>query len=599
MDAMLADLARPYLNNAPGPERSRALERFRWRVAAAVHGRVSSGGVETPPIEVRRGADEPVLAIDVVVWRMSTLGRDLLGRISRMRAAAEDYRRGRGHDVLLTGLIVVIPGEEALDLAQLGLGLVAAAGLDRVVMCLATPDDAWFALDGVSLAPIADLAAALDHLQHGPPPPAGEEAVPTAAGGEAAEEADRRLRMLLVADEWHSTSGGISTVNREFGIALAQAGVDVRVLVPAADASVRAAARAEGVRLVTPPPLPGLTERELLLTPAMCDDGPAEPYAPDVIVGHGRVLGPYALAVQRSYFPAARRLHIVHTDADRLEDAKQEPGGPSRMMTANERRELELELATSADIVAGVGPHLARMIQDGMRGSYPRPPVLTMNPGLRDWGGTVDPGDLPAQRQVLLLARAEDVRSKGIDLAMSMVRRAIDRLGDGLERRPLLVIRGVRPEDDEEVKRRLDQQVQPELEVIRRPYSARKATLRSDLWSSRVVIMPSRHEGFGLAAYEAIAAGVPVLVTADSGLAELLSAYTTDGERRTPREVLRVRGSDEEIIELWATRLYETLIDPKAAFVRARELREQILAQVSWERTVADLLAMLASAPVR
>ena len=41
-------------------------------------------------------------------------------------------------------------------------------------------------------------------------------------------------------------------------------------------------------------------------------------------------------------------------------------------------------------------------------------------------------------------------------------------------------------------------------------------------YQSDLVSLPSRTEGFGLVALEAISAGVPVLVSAESGIAEAL-----------------------------------------------------------------------------
>jgi D-inositol-3-phosphate glycosyltransferase len=79
-------------------------------------------------------------------------------------------------------------------------------------------------------------------------------------------------------------------------------------------------------------------------------------------VGHGRVLGRYAAAQQQQFFPKARRVHFVHTDAEQLEAAKEEPGGGSNMINADARRNLERDLARSADLVVGVGPLLTGTI---------------------------------------------------------------------------------------------------------------------------------------------------------------------------------------------------------------------------------------------
>ncbi|WP_344612943.1 glycosyltransferase family 4 protein [Dactylosporangium salmoneum] len=573
-----------------------ALGRFRFKVAAALHGRVSQGR-STPVIVVRR-EDRPALVVDVDVWRASDARDNLHGLVRELFDAAGGYRDELAPDEAeLAQVIVMAPDDGEPDLDDFAMRL-AALRMTRFVVCVAAAPARWYRLDGLTLRSVSGLDAAMRHLLHGEfPSPVTEDPEPPAA--------ERPLRVLLVADEWRSSTGGISTVNRELGIALVRAGVDVRLVLPDADPAERAQVEADGVRLVLPEPVPGLGRLARLLTPAFADDclteqyvSPQQPrhYGPDVIVGHGRILGPYAYSVQRTFFPQAFRVHIVHTDADRLEEAKETPGGASRMMTAEQRRALELELAVSADLVAGVGPLLADSIRDLMLGAARRPPVINLVPGLRDWGGTVDPGLHPSGRQVLLLARAEDVRSKGIDLAVAGLQRATARLGDGPGGHPRLVIRGVQPADDEAVKQRIDElcKAAPDAEVIRRPYATDPEELRGDMWSSRVVVMPSRHEGFGLAAYEAIAAGVPVRITANSGLARLLADVTTDGERPMPREVVSTRGTDEEVGVRWGDALAEVLVDPRAAFTRASDLREQLLRKVSWENTVAGLLGAIA-----
>ena len=157
----------------------------------------------------------------------------------------------------------------------------------------------------------------------------------------------------------------------------------------------------------------------------------------------------------------------------------------------------------------------------------------------------------------------------------------------------MLVVRGVpRPQADE-IKRQIEEIVAPEVSVIARAYTADPDALRRDLWQSRAVVMPSRHEGFGLVALEAISAGVPVLISRESGLGRVLREVVTDGERSQPREILPVPGSPDEAAEIWGDALYELLVDPEAAFGRAADLRAQLAAKMDWRRAVQGLLGGL------
>ncbi|WP_433060208.1 glycosyltransferase family 4 protein [Dactylosporangium sp. CS-033363] len=583
---VIADLARPFLDGTPTSQAA-AVDQFRVRLAELLHAEVAAKGLDTPPIEVVRPG-RPMLVVDVAVWPTAELPSSLPDKIQKLYRGVGRYRER--HAAADLAQFVVVAGRHPVDLEPIAAGL-GRLGLSRIAVCVAAESPSWYRLGGIEFEPLPDLNATVSHLlgtEPSPPPSQPARAEPRP------EPVVPRLRVLLVGDEWRSSTGGISTVNRELAIALAAAGAEVHALVPRAGAGLREEARAAGVHLVAPVELPGLSDRELLLLPAGCAVC-AGGFEPDLIVGHGRVLGPLALAVCRSHYPRARRLHIVHTDAERLEGAKEVPGGASRMATAAQRRRLEEELAETADCIAGVGPLLARTIRNGLRdGQGPRT-VLNLVPGLRDWGRVADPEDPPEERQVLLLARAEDSASKGLDYAVDAVRRAVDRLRGGAGARPRLIIRGVQAADDATVKDGLDalRKLAPGVEVTRREYTSDPDDLRRDLFGSAVVIMPSRHEGFGLAAYEAIAAGVPVLITSNSGLAELLRGLPADGGRPVQREIVPMDGTDDEIAERWGEALARALEDPRAAFRRARELRSQIIERYTWERTVAQILALV------
>ncbi|HEV7772655.1 MAG TPA: glycosyltransferase [Conexibacter sp.] len=248
----------------------------------------------------------------------------------------------------------------------------------------------------------------------------------------------------------------------------------------------------------------------------------------------------------------------------------------------------------SADLVAGVGPLLTESISDAMRGfRHAAPPVVEICPGLRDWDDVATPEKPPARRQILLLGRAEDMATKGIDIAAEAVTRAVTRFAGDPGDPPVLVVRGVPDASADDVRARLDAIAAPATQIVLRPYVSDEDALRRDIWQSRVLIMPSRHEGFGLVAWEAIAAGIPVLVSRESGLARLLHQMVSDGERSTPREILPVSGDVTEIAEIWGDAIYEKLVDPTAAFQRAADVRRQLAASIGWSEAVRRLLDSL------
>lgn len=101
-----------------------------------------------------------------------------------------------------------------------------------------------------------------------------------------------------------------------------------------------------------------------------------------------------------------------------------------------------------------------------------------------------------------------------------------------LRNKPKLILRGLdydqqitnvadhNPED--ELKKFAYDYAQCVINVHALPYTKSRQELYDELSASSLAMMPSWHEGFGLAGWEAIAAGVPLIVTKDSGLFKLL-----------------------------------------------------------------------------
>ncbi|XP_022804734.1 uncharacterized protein LOC111341951 [Stylophora pistillata] len=91
---------------------------------------------------------------------------------------------------------------------------------------------------------------------------------------------------------------------------------------------------------------------------------------------------------------------------------------------------------------------------------------------------------------------------------------------------------------------------------------------------SDLVALPSRTEGFGLVALEAISSGVPILVSGESGVAEALQKV--EGGNSVIVE------SDDDAVE-WARRISEVSNQsPKEREAKARQLRENYRKVYSW-----------------
>jgi glycosyltransferase involved in cell wall biosynthesis len=403
---------------------------------------------------------------------------------------------------------------------------------------------------------------------------ATREPAPRPGGGSTGTRS--RLIWLAIATEWVSAHGGLSTFNRELCVAAAKAGHRVFCYVPAATPDESADAARAGVELLATTPTPGLSEEARFALRAPLPTG----CTPDVVVGHGRITGPAARIQAEHHFPAAQRIHVLHMAPGAIEWFKDRAPERDIAATAEAREQLEIEIATTANLVVAVGPLLQR---EFARLLHPHGiTVRELLPGLvvEQRAATPPPG-----AQCLVLGRAEDVELKGLDIAA----RAVARAGTNRpELRPMLMVRGAPPGTGDGLREELLRLTgDPSVDIRIRNFTADATRIAEDLRQSAVVLMPSRSEGFGLVGLEAIAHGVPTLVSAQSGLGELIEREAPD---LAPHHVVPVTKDAERDGAAWAKRVETVLSDLTAAYARANRLRDALRATLSWETSVAALV---------
>ncbi|GGU41810.1 hypothetical protein GCM10010211_01110 [Streptomyces albospinus] len=394
--------------------------------------------------------------------------------------------------------------------------------------------------------------------------------------------------ILSVATEWASSHGGLSTFNRDLCRALADAGARVFCVVLAAASEEVTAAAESGVILLPAPDMPGASEDMRLTSRPKLPMGTL----PDLVVGHSRITGPAAKKIADDFFPTARRLHFVHMAPDEIEwykpDRRTDAG-----LRAEERTDIERTLGRSAHRVVAVGPRLHDQFLAEFTGTEAHPP-LRLDPGFDSAASSVPrtpPGGSPWR--VLLIGRTEDARLKGVDLAAAACGRVATWLHEDGLRRLRLLVRGA-PEDAVEQQRAdiMTWAASPQLEVVVRAYASAEERIANDLNSSSLVIVPSRSEGFGLVGVEAIAQGVPVLVSSGSGIAQMLREIL--GHEAADPFVVSISGDDERDTDKWARAIDRKLRDREGAFRKAAELRAQLAERVPWRKAAAVVLGAAA-----
>ena len=317
----------------------------------------------------------------------------------------------------------------------------------------------------------------------------------------------RKLRVTLLSSEWRSTKGGLSTINRELAIQLAKhPSVEVSVYLPQCSEEDKQVAKDHNVRLIKAREMPGLEPNFWL----SCLP---EDHAVDCVIGHGAVLGRQVQIIKRHHH--CKWIQVVHTSPEELGMYKEYEEHISR---GEEKHQVEVELCKLADQVVAVGPKLADAFSGYLRPCGKDQDVLNLTPGI--FSEFADVSQATEERNsfnVLVFGRGdnEDFKLKGYDIAAQ----AIAELKDTTYK--LVFVGATQGEEGKVAKKLVEQGIDPSQLKVRRFNESREKL--ADLFCEvDLAVMPSRTEGFGLAALEALSAGLPVLVSGNSGFGEAL-----------------------------------------------------------------------------
>ena len=313
------------------------------------------------------------------------------------------------------------------------------------------------------------------------------------------------LKITLIGDEWGSSKGGLSTLNRELAKNLArQPGVEVTILLPHYSEGEKQEANDYKVSLATSEPMNGFDSIRGL-------SFPKEDHDIDVVIGHGQKLGAPAqvIAKQRK----CKRVHVVHTASEELAMFKE---GETAIPKGGEKRRAEVGLCEKADIVVAIGPKLKEDISAKLRHRKDKW-VIGITPGIFQEFAKVEQASEEGERfRILVFGRgdSEDFELKGYDIAAKAVASLKDESF-------LLLFVGAPKGKEEEVKNKLLKCGIPCTQLIVRDFIESREEVKKLFCEVDLLIMPSRTEGFGLTALEALSAGLPILVSKNSGFGKV------------------------------------------------------------------------------
>ena len=332
------------------------------------------------------------------------------------------------------------------------------------------------------------------------------------------QEHDKTIKVTILASEWGSSKGGLSTINRVLAIQLAKfRDIEVTFFLPKCCDENKAEALSHDISIVEAERRPGYEELDWLSSPP--GDLPI-----DVVVGHGVKLGKQAQFIRKSH--KCRWVQVVHTDPEELGMFKcyENP-----ITKREQKHHVEVELCQLADLVVGVGPKLTEAFRKYLSWCKKDQDVFELTPGVFADFACVE--QVPVKRKhfsVLVFGRgdAEDFELKGFDIAA----RSVAALPDVT----LVFVGAPEGKHDGIAKRFLDLGI-PANRLRVRGYTDQE-TLKRLFCEVDLVLMPSRTEGFGLTGLEALSAGLPVIVSKNSGFGEVLgnvpygSSFVIDSE---------------------------------------------------------------------
>ena len=373
----------------------------------------------------------------------------------------------------------------------------------------------------------------------------------------------------MLSREWRSsTDGDLSTINRELAIQLAKhSNVEVSVFLPQCNEEDRNSAASHHVQLVEAEKVVGWNPVDWLIN---VPDG----HVIDCVVGHGVSLGRQVQVIRKHHH--CKWIQVVHTVSEEL-------GMYKSISQGEQLQKTEVKLCEMADQIVAIGPKLADAYKRYLRCSKKEQNVFDLTPSIFSEFLNVEQATEERRTfSVLVIGSGnscEDFSLKGFDLAAQAVAELKDKSYK------LKFVGAPRGKEDEIADKLLQHGIDRN-QLIVRSLSDRREVLANLFCEVDLAIMPSKTEGFGVSALEALSASLPVLVTGNSGLGEALKEVPLGSQCVV----------DSEDPEDWAKKIKE--VQQKKREVRLSEsrlLHENYQEKYSWEKPIRCLVERMYS----
>ena len=365
--------------------------------------------------------------------------------------------------------------------------------------------------------------------------------------------------MTLLSYEWRSTERGLSTINRELAIQLAKNdNVEATMYLLFCSEEDKRAAAEFRVCLLKAERMPGFDPADWLLSIP-------KDHHMDVVIGHGIRLGRRALIIKQLH-PDCKWIQVVHTD-------------PEELGMFKDYADPEVELCKLADRVVAVGPRVTEVFALYFRSCVKDQDVINLTPGIFSEFTNINQAAKERETfRVLVFGQygdSEDFLLKGYDIAA----RAVAMLKDEERSFKLVYVSAPGGEEVKVKERFLEEGILPSQLIV--SSSKERDELAKQFYEADLVMMPSRTEGFGLAALEALSAGLPVLVSGNSGIGKAL--------KKVPYGSNCVVNNEDPV--KWAEAIKAVCRkEREARLLEAILVRQNYAATYQWERQCSTLV---------
>ena len=389
-------------------------------------------------------------------------------------------------------------------------------------------------------------------------------ATPSEASLSQEGQQDRRLKVTLLSSEWRSsTDREVSTISRKLAIQLAKhPNVDVSVFLPKCSEEDKRNATSHEIQLIEADKLPG---HEPIFWLSFLPRN----HDVDCIIGHGVHLGKQIPPIKKNQ--DCRWIQVVHS-------VHEEVGMYQNISEGQQLQQTEVELCQMADEVVAIGPKVAEAYKRYLCSAEEEKTILDLTPGVfSEFLNVVQATEERKTFCVLVIGSGDsckDFNVKGFNMAAEAI---AELEGTSCQLKFLYSQR----EDGKEIADKLLQHDISRNQLIVRSFNDNRKVLANLFCEVDLAIMPSRTEGFGLPGLEALSAGLPVLVSGNSGLGEALKEVPLG-----PQCVV-----DSEDPKDWAKAIRDVRQKHrKVRLLEAKLLREHYAKTYDWEKPCTVLV---------